>query len=298
MTKAHRLATRKPKLPVKTIPLNFLLGCGQKDLGDFELARLAEVASVRKEVLLGIDRLVDALSQAALVSWFRAQDRQALKHAIENEESPVEWANRKIREGQRRGEELLPLPSMPPGEAHRAAALRYAERNIAEGKCAICPELLDDRSVRYCAKHLAAARGRYKPKGGKKKAARNEAPGSVNFLYQDHSPEKRHGRQPGTLASLEMNREKKTRAVLAELGIPPESAAVSLKAVKDALLRVMPSSKASAMTQAQLFEAATVVTRTTGQRALNELVSAGTIQRIGKGGPCDLFRYFRGPRET
>jgi Fic family protein len=90
-----------------------------------------------------------------------------------------------------------------------------------------------------------------------------------------------------------MNREKKTRALLAELGVPPESAAVSLKAAKDALLRVMPASKARAMTQAQLFEAATVVTRTTGQRALNELLSEGKIQRIGKGGPRDLFRYFQ-----
>jgi hypothetical protein len=227
------------------------------------------------------------MSQAALASWFKAQDRQTLKHAIENEESPLDWANRMIREGQRSGEELLPLPSLPPGAAHLAAALKYQERNIAEGKCAICPKPLDESSVRYCTKHLAAERNRHKPKGGK-----DEAPGSINYLYQDHSPENRHGRQPGTLASLEMNREKKTRAVLAELGVSPEHAAVSKAAAKDALLRVMPASKARAMTQAQLFEAATVVTRTTGQRALNELLSAGTIQRIGKGGPRDLFRYF------
>jgi hypothetical protein len=89
-----------------------------------------------------------------------------------------------------------------------------------------------------------------------------------------------------------MSREKKTRAVLAELGIPPESAAVSLKAAKDALLRVMPSSKARAKPMAELFEAAVVPSRTTGQKALRELLSGGWIQRTGKGGPRDLYRYF------
>jgi hypothetical protein len=289
MTKAHRLATRKSKLPVKTLPLNFLLGCSQKDLEDFELARLVEVANVRKEVLLGIDRLIDQMSQAALAAWFRAQDRQTLKHAIENEETPLEWADRMIREGQRSGEELdqlFPQASLPVGAAHLAAALRYQERNIADGKCAICPQPLDHNSVRYCVKHLAAERNRHKPKDGK-----DEAPGSIGFLYQDHTPESRHGREPSNLARLEMNREKKTRTVLAELGIPPESAAVSLKAATEALLVHMPDSKAHAMTQDELFTACMIPSRTTGHKALLALLSEGKIQRIGKGGPRDLFRY-------
>lgn len=50
MTKAHRLASRKPKLPVKTMPLNFLLGCSQGELETFQLTRLAEVADLRKEL--------------------------------------------------------------------------------------------------------------------------------------------------------------------------------------------------------------------------------------------------------
>ena len=79
-------------------------------------------------------------------------------------------------------------------------------------------------------------------------------PGGREYLYSGEITESTHGRTPGTLASLEMNREKKTRAVLAELGIAPESAAVSLKAAKDALLRVMPDSKAKAMTAYDLFQ--------------------------------------------
>lgn len=89
-------------------------------------------------------------------------------------------------------------------------------------------------------------------------------------------------RQPGTLASLERNREKKTHEVLAELGIKPEDAAVTLRAAKEALLWVMPDSKAKAMSPADLFQAAVIPSRTTGNRALRELLSAGKIQRIEK----------------
>jgi len=90
MTKAHRLATRKPKLPVKTLPLNFLLGCAQSELGNFELSRLDEMAHLRSVLHTILDRLIDQIAQVALASWFKALDRQTLMHAIENEESPVE----------------------------------------------------------------------------------------------------------------------------------------------------------------------------------------------------------------
>ena len=99
-------------------------------------------------------------------------------------------------------------------------------------------------------------------------------------------------RKPGTLASLAMNREKKTRAILAEMGIPPESAAISLRAAKDALLKLMPDSKAKAQTAAELFEAAIVPSRETGRIALRELLAKGKIERIGKGINRDAFRYF------
>lgn len=140
--------------------LNFLLGCSDKALDNYELARLNDVANLRKELHEVLDKLIDTMSQAALTAWFRQNaDREALKAALTNEESALEWANRKIRETQRIGEEeLIPLPSLPPGAAHLAAAMRYQERNIAEGKCQNCPEPLDPNSVRYCTKHLAAIR--------------------------------------------------------------------------------------------------------------------------------------------
>ena len=47
------------KLPVKPLPLNFLLACGQKDLDNFELTRLAEVADLRKELHAVLDRIID-----------------------------------------------------------------------------------------------------------------------------------------------------------------------------------------------------------------------------------------------
>ena len=151
------------------MPLNFLLGCSQDSLGNFELARLAEVADLRKELHLILERVIDAMSQAALASRFEARDRNSLKHAIENEESPKEWAARMIRDGQRSEEEqadyLLPMPtpnqfrpSLPPGAAHLAAAKRYGERHMAAGKCEKCLEPLDRNSVRYCTKHLAMVR--------------------------------------------------------------------------------------------------------------------------------------------
>lgn len=107
-------------------------------------------------------------------------------------------------------------------------------------------------------------------------------PGGREYLYSGEVTPSTHGRQPGTLASLEMNRENATRRILAELGIPPESAAVSLKATKDALLAAMPD-KAHAMTQTELFEKAGVITKTTGQRALADLLEAkfGAPGKVG-----------------
>ncbi|HEV2194117.1 MAG TPA: hypothetical protein VGR55_00920 [Candidatus Acidoferrum sp.] len=278
---------RKPGRP-KPLPLNFLLGCSQDMLGNFELARLNEIADLRKELHAILDRTIDQMAQAALASWFKEQDRNSLKHAIENEETAEEWAHRMIRDGQRSESELIPLPTLEPGAAHLAAAIRYQERNIAEGKCRYCPEPICRESVDMCTEHLAKSRSRARSK----KAL--SQPGSREYLYAGETPST-HGRQPGTLASLEMNREKKTRALLAELGIAPESAAVSLKAAKEALLRVMPDSKAKALSPADLFQAAVIPSRTTGNKALREMLSAGKIRRIGKPRPGHPFRYFKNP---
>ena len=288
MSKAHRLTPRKKVLSqdVAGVPLNFLLGASDQALDDYELARLAAIADLRRQIQELLDALNQEMALASLVRWFRGNDRQTLKHAIENEETAEEWAKRLIRDRQRSPEELLPLPSLPPGSAHLAASLRYQERNIGEGKCCECPKPLDRNSVRFCTKHLAMRRARDQ----QKKAL--SVPGSTNYLYAGETPSM-HGRQPGTLASLEMNREKKTRTVLAELGIAPESAAISLKAAKEALLRVMPDSKAKAMSPADLFQVAVIPSRTTGNKALRELLSAGKIRRIGKARSGHPFRYCR-----
>jgi hypothetical protein len=198
------------------LPINFLLGCSEKSLGSFELARLAEVANLRTELHCILDRLIDQMSQAALAAWFRKTDRETLKHALENPDDIIAWATEQIRDEQRSEDELIPLTSLAPGAAHLAAALRYQERNIAEGKCAVCPKPLAHNSVRYCETHLRDMRLRHKPKN-----ATGAQPGSTDWLYEEAPFESSHGRQPGTLASLAMNREKRTRALLAGLGIPP-----------------------------------------------------------------------------
>ena len=103
---------------------------------------------------------------AWLAACFRSIDRNALSAAIESEETAMEWANRMIREKQRSAEELIPAPTLPPGVAHLAAALRYQKRNLAEGKCMKCPQPLDRNSVYLCTKHLAAERDKYDRKKG------------------------------------------------------------------------------------------------------------------------------------
>jgi len=99
------------------LPLNFLLGCSEKSLADFELARLAEVADLRKEVLFILDRLMDQMSQAALTAWFRKTDRETLKHALENPDDVIALAKEQMRDGQRSEEELIPLTALPPGRS-------------------------------------------------------------------------------------------------------------------------------------------------------------------------------------
>ena len=99
------------------LPLNFLLGCSEKSLGSFELARLADVADLRGELHNILDRLIDQMSQAALAAWFRKTDREILKQALENPDDVIALAKEQIRDGQRGEEELIPLTSLPAGAA-------------------------------------------------------------------------------------------------------------------------------------------------------------------------------------
>lgn len=286
MTKEHRLKTREALIKKPRVPMNFLLGCSDSDLDNYELARLSDVANLRNQLHATLDLIIDNSGLAWLAAWFRMMDRNALKAAIENEETAMEWAARIIREGQRSEEEQIPREPMAPGVAHLAAALRYQQRNIAEGKCSVCPEPLDRNSVRFCTNHLA------KDREYKRKKKGLYSPGDREYLYAGELPESTHGRQPGTLASLAMNRERKTRALLMEQGIKPESAAVTLKAAVEALLKVMPHSKAEAMTPAQLFEKAIVPSKTTGNKAIRYLLAAGQIVQVGKVRAGHPFRYY------
>src|SRR5438067_9108581 len=182
MSKAHRLKTRKALAKRSGAPINFLIGCSETALDNYQLSQLGRVADLRKEMHAILDQLIEANGLAWLAAWFQTMDRAALKRAIENEEPPLEQAKREIRDGQRSEEELLPLPSLLPGAAHLAAALRYQERNMEEGKCAVCPEPLDGNSVRFCTKHLAASRTKSARERGVK-----GAPGSADYLYGEIS---------------------------------------------------------------------------------------------------------------
>jgi hypothetical protein len=94
------------------------------------------------------------------------------------------------------------------------------------------------------------------------------------------------------LASLARNREQKTRAVAAGMGIPPGSAAITLDAAKESLLKHMPDSRRCARTAADLWNAALIPSLQTGKVAIRELFSAGEIQRTGEGAVGNPHRYF------
>jgi hypothetical protein len=206
--------SRPPNKPLPpAAKLNFLLGASDKDLSSFELARLAEVANLRADLHAILDKLIDEMAQAAVAGWFRQTNRERLKQAIETVETPgkhieeiVGWAKQQIRASQRSEEELVPRTSLPPGAAHLAAALRYAARNIEEGKCSICPKPLDRNSVRYCTRHLTIMRLRKKPKG-----AKGYLPGSIDWLYSDEPFKSAHGKAPSQIKALKEANEKRKR---------------------------------------------------------------------------------------
>lgn len=283
-------AMSKPPIELKDVPVNFLLTCSESTLENFQLMRLAVVADLRKELTAIVDQMVDEMAKAALAAWFRNTDRDALKRALDNPEDVLEWAKEQIRNEGRKGAELLPMPPPDPEaikKSHRIAARTYQLRNMADGKCSECPNPLAANSVKYCEEHLAKARVRQRTKKGL------TDPGSREYLYAGEISEDGRGRQPGTLASLAMAREQTTRALLAELGMSPGSAAVTLNAAKEAILKCLPTMRGEALSQAQIFERGMIPTKTTGQRALKELLSAGQIERTGKGIKNDPYLYFR-----
>jgi hypothetical protein len=276
---------------VGAVPLNFLLTCSENHLGEYELNKLAEVANTRQEMHEVLDRLVDLMGQASLVRWFRAQDREAIKHALDNPDDVIEIAKERIRAGQRSDEELIPRAVLPPGSAHLAAALRYQKRNLEQGLCTECPEPLDRNSVRYCTKHLQNARLRYKPKN-----AKGARPGSIGWLHGEGF-ESQHGRMPGTLQATNITRQKKTRAILADMGLPLGKVDTAKQAAKDTMLAIMPQSKKEALLFWEVLDRAKLESyESTTKHALVELVSSGLVQRIGKGIRGNPFLYFAGSK--
>jgi hypothetical protein len=67
--------------------------------------------------------LLDVLVQAALANFFRAYGRERILKALEETPDPIAEAKAQIKAMGRTPEDLVPLLSMPPGQAHRTAAL-------------------------------------------------------------------------------------------------------------------------------------------------------------------------------
>jgi len=129
---------------------------------------------------------------------------------------------------------------------------------------------------------------RYKPKN-----ARGAKPGTVGWLHGEGF-ESQHGRQPGTLQSLSTSREQQTRRILAEMGVPPESAATVLHATESAILKFLPTAEAVAIKEDDLFAMiGSPPSRGTARHALMGLLKAEKIRRIGRGVAGDSFRYFK-----
>jgi hypothetical protein len=199
------MATRKNRSLEPLAPVNFLLTCSASILDSFELTKLGNVSNLRTELHDILDKLIDEATQAALARWFKVHGREELKDALDNPPDVIAEAREKVRalgrtKDERTEERLTQVFSLPPGQAHRTASMTYQERNIAEGKCSVCPRLLARHSVRYCEKHLAACRERARQKSRE----------------LDKPP---HGRAPGTLAMLaQANHERKLKQLPEEIG--------------------------------------------------------------------------------
>jgi len=152
------------------VPTNFLLGCSESSLGNFELVSLATFNDLRGELHATLDRMIEEMTKANLARWFLKNGRANLLAALQNGGDPVAWAKEEIRRNGRSQAEMDAddnarlLSSLEPGAAHLAASLRYQQRNIAEGKCMYCPKPLDRNSVAMCTDHLRKARERARKK--------------------------------------------------------------------------------------------------------------------------------------
>ena len=189
-TEIQKDQPEKPQHLDVVAPLHFLLTCSDISLDNFEILKLSEAANARTKLDEDLDRWFDLATQAALVRLFRAQGRERILKALQETPDPIADAKRKIKNMGRTAEDLVPLLSLPPGQAHRTASVTYQKRNLEEGKCCDCPMPLARNSVRYCNRHLKACRDRARVRAKKL----NKAP---------------HGRAPGTLAALAEGQKKR-----------------------------------------------------------------------------------------
>lgn len=170
-----------------SLPLNFLFGCSDAMLDNYRLEQMSRVANLRAAIQKLMVELQETMLNVQLSAWFKENDRQTLRAALETEESAMEWAKRMIRGGG----DILPRLKMAPEEFRehrRESARKYRLKNLAEGKCVRCPEPLDRNSTQLCTYHLEQNRERQREKA---KLAGKCPP----------------GKHPNTLASLARNRE-------------------------------------------------------------------------------------------
>ena len=97
-------------------PIAFLLECSDDLLGNLELARLSEVAALRKEMLALFDRIVDVSALAVVAALLRTIDRHELKRQLLQSpdrklEEILAQAKEEVRNQGRSQEEDGPLPS-------------------------------------------------------------------------------------------------------------------------------------------------------------------------------------------
>lgn len=164
-------------------PLHFLLTCSDISLDNFEIAKLSEAANARAKLHDDLDRWFDLATQAALVRLFRAQGRERILQALQETPDPIAEAKTEIKNMGRPPEEIAPVLSLPPGQAHRTASATYQQRNIEGGKCCVCPQPLAPQSVRYCEKHLAKCRDRARARAKDlNKSPQGGAPGTLAAL--------------------------------------------------------------------------------------------------------------------
>jgi hypothetical protein len=156
------------------------------------LAKLAAIANLHSELHDILDKMIEEGTEAGLARRFKSHRRNEIKHAVDKPPDILAEVKAEIRRNGRRQEEMRPIRPMPPGMADvdrrdnslrastpplsaKTYVLRYATRNIAEGKCACCPRPLASDSVRLCETHLAAQRARYKPKARERVHRSSEA---------------------------------------------------------------------------------------------------------------------------